>query len=266
MVIAFIVYYKAIREGFMSISIIQSGFTPTPILQPKTQQYSSNYQAATENTTTQQRDTASNAKAENIAAPQETYAQQLLSTETQSVLLSQQEAYNPNSTSQELDELFSNTPNRGHKELGELPALLMPSAENIAAISKHVSSRFKQMLREYDIPSAPETITYNDKGKMQLPADYEYADELENALKENPGIERELSTVNALTSVYVELQKLIPFHEEYAAARSQAQIDSVINKYSHLFNGNRQYSSIALHFSNDGALSLTANENPVSLT
>lgn len=248
----------------MSISGIQSGYSTISLLRKNAQAASGSYTPALDLLSTRHAN-VSDKKEENIAHTQATSSQPLLSSEANAVLLSQQEV-DKSAADQGLDELFSNTPDNRHRGLSELPSLLLPSAENITAISEHVSLRFKEMLADYNIPSSPETITYNNEGKMILPSDYEYADELKQALKENPGIERELSTVNALTSHYVEMQKARPFHEEYAAAQSQAQIDAVVDKYSYLFNGNRKNSSIALSFSQDGTLSLMADGKSVKLT
>jgi signal transduction protein with GAF and PtsI domain len=113
--------------------------------------------------------------------------------------------------------------------------------------------------------SAPKSISYNSSGRMILPADYPHSEELRQGLKDNPALERALRTVNALTSHYVELQKLVPFHEEYAAAETQAQIDAVLDKYRHLLNDSRSNSRIALHFSHDGRLELTADGKSVEV-
>ena len=206
----------------------------------------------------------------------------LVSQEVNSVLLGEQEVgiqnksesynsfdSNKGSVDIDLDEYFSNNPPKSeYRLIDDLPPLLLPSAANINAISEHVAPRFEKMLKEYNIPSAPDNITYDNEGNMQLPDDYPYSDELTAALEANPGIDRELRTIHALTSHYVELQKLIPFQEEYSSATSQEQINAILNKYSHLFNsngGNKDYSEISLEFTGDGSLSLKADGQDVSL-
>lgn len=167
----------------------------------------------------------------------------------------------------DLDSYFSNEPaSTGFLNINELPPLLMPSAQNIKALSEHVSTRFKEMLADYNIPSAPDKITYDNAGKIQIPIDYPYANELNQALKENPGINRELSTVNALSSHYVEIQERMPFIEEMGRATSQIEKDKIISKYSHLLHDNHSYKSLALIFSKDGDLSVTADDKPVKFS
>jgi hypothetical protein len=148
--------------------------------------------------------------------------------------------------------------------LFSLPPLLLPNQKNIDALASHISAIFPRFLKQNNIPFAPSSVTYDTAGKIQLPADYPYASEFKQALANNPVLERELSTVNALTSHLVEMRKSIPFQRDYAAAKSQAEADAVVARYSYLFSGNRHYSAIALHFSANGGLTLSADGKPLS--
>ncbi len=154
------------------------------------------------------------------------------------------------------------SPHQSAEPTFQLPPLLLPSQQNVDNLSHHISMVFPDFLADHNIPSAPDKVTYDTEGKMQLPADYPYAQELKDALAESPSMARVLSTVNALTSHVVEMKKSIPFQEEYAATSSKAQANAVIDKYSHLFWGNRSNDTIALTFSNDGLLTMTANGKP----
>ncbi|MEZ5628644.1 MAG: hypothetical protein R3E34_14155 [Rhodocyclaceae bacterium] len=143
-----------------------------------------------------------------------------------------------------------------------LPPLLLPSQNNIDALRRHISAAMPEFLARNGIPFGPSSMTYDSAGKVQLPADYPYTDEFTAALEGNPAMARELQTVNALTSTLVELRKSLPFVQEYAAA-SPAEAGAVVARYSQLFSGSRTYDTIALGFSADGRLSLTANGEPV---
>lgn len=145
-----------------------------------------------------------------------------------------------------------------------LPPLLLPNQKNIDALSSHISAIFPQFLAQNNIPSAPSSITYDSAGKIKLPPDYPYASEFKQALANNPAMARELSTVSALTSHLVEMKKVAPFQQEYSAAVTQAEIDAIVAKYSHLLSSNHHYDTIALHFSANGSLKLTADGKPVS--
>ena len=148
-------------------------------------------------------------------------------------------------------------------DLMSLP-LLLPSKHNIDTLSKHASEKLKGLMAEYDIPYAPEQISYDDSGQMLLPYDYEHADKFNQMIEENDVMSRELSTINALTSHYVEMQKVIPFHEEFAEAKSKAEADLIIAKYSHLLTDEKDYSRIALVLSSDGDVTPMADLNEYS--
>lgn len=148
------------------------------------------------------------------------------------------------------------SPRQSTEPTFQLPPLLLPSQQNVDSLSHHISMVFPDFLADHNIPNAPDKITYDTEGKMELPADYPYSQELKDALAESPSMARELSTLNALTSHVVEMKKSIPFQEEYAATSTKAQANAVIDKYSHLFWGNRSNDTIALTFSNDGLLTM----------
>ena len=145
-----------------------------------------------------------------------------------------------------------------------LPPLLLPTKNNIDELSDHISTTFPQFLAENNIPSAPSSITYDNEGQIQLPSDYPYASEFKQALANNPTMSRELHTVNALTSHYVEMQKSLKFQQEYAATTTKAEVNAVLARYSYLFADNKQYDTITLQFSESGRLSLTHNDKPLS--
>ena len=161
-----------------------------------------------------------------------------------------------------IDNYFSPPATAGGGEFS-LPPLLLPNQRNIDALSRHISATIPQFLAQNDIPYAPSSITYDAEGKIQLPADYPYAMEFKQALKENPTLARELSTVSALTSHRVEMKKSLPFQKEYAAAAPN-ETAAVVAKYSYLFSGTHQYDIIALQFSPGGSLSLSADGKPLS--
>lgn len=142
--------------------------------------------------------------------------------------------------------------------LDDLSGLLMPSSNNIQALSEHISSVFPDFLKSHGIPDAPTKISYDNIGQIVLPSGYQYAHELKQALSENPAMGNELRTVNALSSHLAALQELEPFHHEFAQAKSDADRALIIQKYSHLLSNNRTYPEVSLTFSEGGALTVTA--------
>lgn len=142
--------------------------------------------------------------------------------------------------------------------------LLLPNQKNIEALSNYISAHMPAFLADNGIPAPPASITYDTAGQIQLPADYPYAAEFKQALEDNPVMARALRTTSALTSHMVEMNKSIPFQQEYAAATSQAQIEAVVAKYHYLFSANRHYDRIALNFTANGILSITHDGKPLS--
>lgn len=159
------------------------------------------------------------------------------------------------SQSLDIDAYFTPDPSR---PLLSIP-LLAPTRNNIDALSRHVSAKMPDLLARYGIPQAPSSITYDAYGKMELPADYRYAEQFRTAMSENPVLARQLSTVNALSSQMTGMEKAMSFDQAYRAAKTPAEIEAVIARFRHLLNGNAPATSIALHFDSAGRLSVSAD-------
>ncbi len=132
--------------------------------------------------------------------------------------------------------------------------LLLPGAGNVAALSAHVSARMPGFLAEHGIPEAPASISYDSAGRMQLPADYPYAEAFSRAVAENPVMARQLSTTAALASVTADMEKSLAFQREYRAAGSAAEIAAVLARHAYLFADDRYSAPATLNFGADGKL------------
>lgn len=155
----------------------------------------------------------------------------------------------------DIDAYFTPDPSRS---LLSIP-LLMPTRDNIDALSQHISAAMPGFLAAHGIPQAPASMTYDAHGQMQLPTDYPYAKQFRAALADNPVLARELSTASALSSQMTEMAKALPFDAEYRAARTPAEVEAVIAKYRSLLDGHATPSSIALNFDSQGRLSVSAD-------
>lgn len=162
----------------------------------------------------------------------------------------------------DIDAYFTPPGARG-VDLDAVP-LLMPSQKNIDALSAHVTASMGQFLAENGIPSPPASITYDSAGQIQLPAGYPYADAFKQALADHPAMERELRTVAALSSSAVGMNKSLAFQEKYTTASSPAELAAVMAKCRDLFSGNPHVDSIALNFTDTGALSITHDGKSLS--
>lgn len=144
-----------------------------------------------------------------------------------------------------------------------LPPLLSPTQKNIEALADDISQKMPEFLSKNNIPFAPPSISYDSRGQIQLPDDYPHAQAFQEALEQDPVLERQLRTVAALSSTLVAINKSIPFQQEYATATSQAQINAVIAKYSHLFSGQSFSDNIALTFTPEGILTPSQDQQPL---
>lgn len=144
-----------------------------------------------------------------------------------------------------------------------LPPLLSPTSVNMKALLNHASAKLQGALEANNIPDAPSQIAFDNQGQLLLPADYPYADQLKGMFQKELGLERELRTLNALSSHLVGSEDSVAFSNEYQMANSKAAVDAVLAKFSFLFNSNRPSAQIALNFRPDGQLQITADGTPV---
>ena len=144
-----------------------------------------------------------------------------------------------------------------------LPPLLLPTEQNVEALNRHLAEAFPSFLAANGIPAAPASLRHDAAGKLQLPDDYPHAQALQTALQKDPAMARELSTLNALASHLGQLNQLIPFNQEYAAARTPGEAAAVVAKYSHLFSARRQPVETQMVFSAEGRPTLLADGHPL---
>lgn len=141
----------------------------------------------------------------------------------------------------------------------QLPSLLLPSANNIKNLQKRVSEQFKKLLQDHGIALAPEKICFVGAAKIQLPQKYAHARALRRALDQNQRIRLELSSLNALSSHYLDMRIRTPFGEAMNNAATQEEIDGVISQYRFLLRDDNSYISTALAFSPAGDVLITAD-------
>lgn len=147
--------------------------------------------------------------------------------------------------------------------IDSLPPLMMPTQDNINALAKHISSTLPGLMSDYEIPVAPETIQYDNRGQLVLPNDYPYTEEFTQMLDENPSFARELSTVNALSSHLAGIQRAAQFQEE-SQGMSDSEIAALMNKYTDLFDGQHSAGDFSLGFTADGSLNVSVNGEQIA--
>lgn len=167
----------------------------------------------------------------------------------------------------DLDSYFSNDTNKSSTPvtIDSLPPLLFPSGDNIKAISEHLSERMQTLMKEYGIPEGPDGVTYDGAGQIILPEDYPYKEAFMTMLEDHPGVAKEMQTLYAISTHYAAIQEVMPYIEEMKAAVTQAQIDSINQKYAYLFNDNRRMPEVSLSFASNGLVSIFSNVQSLDL-
>lgn len=132
--------------------------------------------------------------------------------------------------------------------------LLLPSAHNVDTLAKYSENKVKELMQQYNIPKPPATIEFDQEGQLMLPKDYPYSAQLKHAFNENPQVEEALRTTTALASHYAGIMEAQPFRDEMSTARTQADRDRIVEKYSYLFDDNRPPVHIVLAFLDDGSM------------
>ncbi|MDF0533066.1 hypothetical protein PY479_02090 [Shewanella sp. A32] len=79
--------------------------------------------------------------------------------------------------------------------------LLLPSMSNLKALTAHASNALSTLMKDNNIPTAPAEMSFDAEGNLQLPADYQYKDQLTTALNSNTSVTRELNTLNAMARI-----------------------------------------------------------------
>lgn len=154
---------------------------------------------------------------------------------------------------------------------GEAPSLLAPTLMNIRHLAESAQKKLEAIREQYGISEeARYTVRFDgEKGGYrievagQADASREARRALERLLAENPAIEREMQAVMAMTHVHAAIQERIPFIQEYQAARTPAETQAAVQKYSHWFGGSVQsQAEVSLTYGND-ALNVMLDASPL---
>jgi len=161
----------------------------------------------------------------------------------------------------DLDAYFAKPDPTKHVKLDEIP-LILPNAHNLEVLSGYAQDAFKDLLNRYDIPEPPESISFDDAGKLVLPDNYPYRAQLTAAFDAQPEVLKALSTTAALASHVAALQERQPLHEELMLAQTDAQRNQIIQKYSHLLDDNAPDHRISLMFTHTADMLVVSDRDP----
>ncbi|RRS07928.1 hypothetical protein EAG18_14685 [Pseudoalteromonas sp. J010] len=136
--------------------------------------------------------------------------------------------------------------------------LILPTKQNVDNLSAYSEMKVKALLAEHDIPFPPKSITFDDEGKLVLPKDYKYKDELIAAFEAKPEVLNAVRATIGIASQYQGLMESQPFRDEMAMAKDEQARKAILKKYSYLFDENRPHPQTILSFLEDGRMSVVS--------
>lgn len=163
----------------------------------------------------------------------------------------------------DVDAYFSYLSSGASVSSGSLPPLLLPNGRNVQTLADHLSRKLPGFLAEHGIASPPSRITYDERGNIQLPADYPYAAELKQALASDPVMARELSTVNAQASHLAGMNNAASAGQANGGRAAQGDSAADLAAYRALIRNTQHAADIVLQFAESGRLTITADGVPL---
>lgn len=143
--------------------------------------------------------------------------------------------------------------------------LLLPNLQNVESLNQYISQSFPEFLRDHNIPEAPESMNFNSRGELVLPADYAHADALKTALSEDRPMINAIRTAHAISSHVAAIHATQPMRDEMAAAESEAEMAQLMMKYSHFLGEGREraYPKVEVQFSVTGNSKIVTDDGDI---
>lgn len=134
-------------------------------------------------------------------------------------------------------------------------SLLLPTRANVAMLASQAGDAINAKLDAAGIPREPGfELAFDDVNSAHVTvkgsrSDAKAIEDLVNGDKE---LQMTIHNAYALASHIPAIDRAVKFQQEYAAAKTQAEIDAVIGRYSDMFSGHTPAADIGLSFGNDG--------------
>ena len=135
-------------------------------------------------------------------------------------------------------------------DLDSVP-LILPTLENLYEMESQLNEKLLDLLNASGIESDPPfniNMDYSNN-KVEVSGDRADIEEIERILNDNPEFKSMLHTALAIGSHVINIEESLAFQKEYLESDNP---ESVIAKYSHLFDDNRKMHSFSFRF--DGEL------------
>ncbi len=149
-----------------------------------------------------------------------------------------------------VDPAYSMMIGKENLDLDSVP-LILPTLENLYEMKSQLNEKLADLLYASGIESDPPfdiNIDYSTN-RIEVSGDRGDIEEIEQILNDNPEINSMIHTVLAIGSHVINFEESLAFQEEYLESNNP---ESVVAKYSHLFDDNRKMHSFSLRF--DGEL------------
>jgi hypothetical protein len=136
-----------------------------------------------------------------------------------------------------------------------LPPLLLPTRANVAMLAAQAGDTINAKLDAAGISREPGfklEIEDVNSAHVTVKSDRPDAKAIEDLINADPKLQMDIHNAYALASHIPAIDRSMAFQKDYSAARTQAEIDAVVARYSDLFSGRLPPTEIAMAFGKDG--------------
>jgi len=133
---------------------------------------------------------------------------------------------------------------------GLLDSLILPAEGNVRQLSAGLSQDLGDLLANAGIsPQPPIEFGVNAAGEIQVKGDRPDKEKILEVINGNDQVKEEIRTTAAISSHLAGIAESLKFQKEYLASNDP---ESVVAKYSYLFNSSPQSHDISLLFNGNG--------------
>lgn len=133
---------------------------------------------------------------------------------------------------------------------GLLDSLILPTEDNVRQLSATLSSDLNDLLSNAGIsPQPPIEFGVNAAGEIQVRGDRPDQEKILEVINGNDKVKEEIRTTAAISSHLAGIAESLKFQQEYQASSNP---ESVVAKYSYLFNSSARSHDISLRFDGNG--------------
>ncbi|MGD8782413.1 MAG: hypothetical protein PVH88_26085 [Ignavibacteria bacterium] len=145
--------------------------------------------------------------------------------------------------------------------LSKLDNLMLPTLENLQELTSELEEKLSEFLSESGISSDPpfDLCMHHSSSdnSVVVEGDREDIEEITKLLNEDPEMKQMISNVYAIGSHVINMAEGLEFQQEYIESDNP---ESVVAKYSYLFNDNREMHSFSLRYADNSLQILSDNQ------